>query len=90
MSRKFLRLLTLTLAGLGAALQVGCPGPKEESQPQPPRPNAVVFMKAACYVTTTTDGAESANTVTASDSLVCLKLVGEADNPGDTTDVEKK
>jgi hypothetical protein len=90
MKSKSLRVVTLTLAGLGAALQVGCWGPKDEAKRQLPASDAVVFVRAACYVTTMSDGPESANTVTGSDSLVCVKLVGNADNPGDTTDVEKK
>jgi hypothetical protein len=48
------------------------------------RADLVTFAKTRCYVTTTTG-----DTVNASDSLVCIMLVQDAE-PGDTTDVEKK
>jgi hypothetical protein len=87
MKRIFLQVAKLALVGMAVVLQAGCPG----------APGGRVlgadqagFKKTACYLTTITDGPNQAVTVTASDTLVCSTLVGQADHPEDTTDVEKK
>lgn len=87
MKRMFLQVARLALVGLAVVLQAGCPGTQGG---RVLGKDHAGFKKAACYLTTITDGPNQAITVTASDTLLCFTLVGQVEHPEDTTDVEKK